>query len=142
MTRMYFYRCWWRVGIIACGFTVLTLKRSILTEKVARRGYHLRDVYSVDPLEIVYVREVMRTNIAGLVAEDRGWVRCRSCMLELVIFTQAQRLLPVVDENGSSEGRGDARVNCNEALASRTEMRALPLREIARDGRRRKYGAE
>jgi len=53
---------------IAHGFTVLTLKRSILTEKVARRGYHMSREYSVDPLEILFVREVMRDNIAALPA--------------------------------------------------------------------------
>ncbi|HEX5501634.1 MAG TPA: chloride channel protein [Thermomicrobiales bacterium] len=47
-------------------FTVLVLKRSILTEKVARRGYHLSREYAVDPLEILFVREVMRTNIVAL----------------------------------------------------------------------------
>ncbi|HVI71665.1 MAG TPA: hypothetical protein VM656_09285, partial [Pyrinomonadaceae bacterium] len=29
-------------AVIAHAFTVLTLRRSILTEKVSRRGYHLR----------------------------------------------------------------------------------------------------
>jgi len=51
-------------GITAHAFTVLTLKRSILTEKVARRGFHLSREYAVDPLELIYVREVMRANIA------------------------------------------------------------------------------
>src|SRR5204863_3392188 len=51
---------------LAHGFTVLVLGRSILTEKVARRGYHLSREYSVDPLEILFVREVMRPNIAAL----------------------------------------------------------------------------
>ncbi|MCA1666219.1 MAG: chloride channel protein [Thermomicrobia bacterium] len=51
---------------LAHGFTVLTLRRSILTEKVARRGYHLSREYAVDPLEILFVREVMRTNIVAL----------------------------------------------------------------------------
>ena len=46
---------------IAHGFTVLTLRRSILTEKVARRGYHLSREYAVDPLEILFVREVDAT---------------------------------------------------------------------------------
>src|SRR5664279_5339143 len=55
-------------SVVAHGFTVLTLKRSILTEKVARRGYHLSREYSVDPLEILFVREVMRPNIAALPA--------------------------------------------------------------------------
>jgi H+/Cl- antiporter ClcA len=53
-------------SVIAHFFTALTLKRSILTEKVARRGYHLSREYAVDPLEILFVREVMRTNIAVL----------------------------------------------------------------------------
>jgi H+/Cl- antiporter ClcA/CBS domain-containing protein len=49
--------------LIACmtghAFTVLTMPRSILTEKVARRGYHLTREYSVDPLEVLSVEEVM-----------------------------------------------------------------------------------
>ena len=54
---------------IAHGFTVLTLRRSILTEKVARRGYHLSREYAVDPMEILFVREVMRSNIVALPAQ-------------------------------------------------------------------------
>jgi chloride channel protein, CIC family len=54
---------------IAHGFTVLTLRRSILTEKISRRGYHMSREYAVDPLEILFVREVMRTTIAALPAE-------------------------------------------------------------------------
>lgn len=50
----------------AHAFTVLTLRRSILTEKVARRGFHLSREYSVDPLEILFVREVMRTSVVAL----------------------------------------------------------------------------
>ena len=50
----------------AHGFMVLVLKRSILTEKVSRRGYHLSCEYAVDPLEILFVREVMRAGITAL----------------------------------------------------------------------------
>lgn len=56
--------------LVACflahAFTVLTLKRSILTEKISRRGYHLSREYALDPLEILFVREVMKTNIVVL----------------------------------------------------------------------------
>ncbi|MBV8550332.1 MAG: chloride channel protein [Acidobacteriaceae bacterium] len=55
-------------SFLAHMFTVLTLKRSILTEKISRRGYHLSREYSLDPLEILFVREVMRTNIVVLPA--------------------------------------------------------------------------
>jgi H+/Cl- antiporter ClcA/CBS domain-containing protein len=53
---------------LAHGFTVLTLRRSILTEKISRRGYHLSREYAIDPLEILFVREVMRTNVVALSA--------------------------------------------------------------------------
>jgi H+/Cl- antiporter ClcA len=46
-------------SVVAHAFTVLVLKRSILTEKVARRGVHLSREYGVDPLEILLVRDVM-----------------------------------------------------------------------------------
>lgn len=46
----------------AYGLSALILKRSVLTEKVARKGFHLSREYSVDPLEILFVREVMRTD--------------------------------------------------------------------------------
>jgi len=39
--------------------SVLLLRRSVLTEKIARRGLHLSREYSVDPLEILFVHEVM-----------------------------------------------------------------------------------
>ena len=43
--------------------SVLILKRSILTEKVARRGFHVMREYSVDPLEATFVREVMDSDV-------------------------------------------------------------------------------
>ena len=52
--------------MIAHGFTVLVMRRSILTEKVSRRGYHLSREYATDPLEIIFVREAMRTNVIAL----------------------------------------------------------------------------
>ena len=41
--------------------SVLLLKRSVLTEKIARRGLHLSREYAVDPLEVLLVDEVMHT---------------------------------------------------------------------------------
>jgi len=45
--------------IAAHAVTVLLLRRSILTEKVARRGFHVTREYSVDPLAVLRVGEVM-----------------------------------------------------------------------------------
>jgi len=46
-------------SIAAHAVTVLLLRRSILTEKVARRGFHVSREYSVDPLAVLRVGEVM-----------------------------------------------------------------------------------
>ena len=45
--------------------TALIMPRSILTEKLSRRGCHLTREYGVDPLELVLVREVMSPLAAG-----------------------------------------------------------------------------
>jgi H+/Cl- antiporter ClcA len=50
---------------VAYAVSVLILPRSILTEKVARRGYHITREYAIDPLEVLFVREVMRTGAAA-----------------------------------------------------------------------------
>jgi chloride channel protein, CIC family len=49
-------------SVSAHAFTVLFQKRSILTERLSRRGYHLSREYGVDPLETVTVAEVMRAD--------------------------------------------------------------------------------
>ncbi len=47
----------------AYGVSVLMLKRSVLTEKIARRDLHLTREYSIDPLEVLFVRDVMCTEV-------------------------------------------------------------------------------
>ncbi|MGB2889843.1 MAG: chloride channel protein [Candidatus Acidiferrales bacterium] len=89
--------------VIAHGFTVLTLRRSILTEKVARRGYHLSREYAVDPLEILFVREVMRTNIAVLSPDILVKDVARSLRSDHR-HRHSQRLYPVVDDGGRLTG--------------------------------------
>src|SRR6201992_114487 len=50
----------------AYALTVLLLKRSILTEKIARRGQHVVREYSIDPFELLRVNEVMVRNVDTL----------------------------------------------------------------------------
>ena len=88
---------------IAHTFTVLVLKRSILTEKIARRGYHLSREYAIDPLEILFVREVMRVNIAAL-PSDLPIHRIRESP-RADPAAGPQRLYPVVDSAGRLERR-------------------------------------
>ena len=46
-------------SVAALGVTVLLMRRSILTEKLARRGHHVTREYSIDPFELARVGEVM-----------------------------------------------------------------------------------
>jgi chloride channel protein, CIC family len=94
---------------MAHAFTVLTLRRSILTEKISRRGFHLTREYAIDPLEILFVREVMRTRVvalpAGLTLADLPrWLHGDPA-------GRGERLYPVVDGNG-----------CLSGLATRSDL--------------------
>jgi len=73
----------------AHGFTALTLRRSILTEKVARRGFHLSREYGVDPLELLRVRDVMRHEIE-LVDSDASNVTHPEETLRMAVHGMAE----------------------------------------------------
>ena len=59
--------------LIACtasfGVTVLFMRRSILTEKVARRGHHVMREYVVDPFEVQRVADVMTRDVDTVAAD-------------------------------------------------------------------------
>ena len=82
---------------MAHAFTVILLRRSILTEKISRRGYHVSREYSVDPLEILFVREVARTNIAAL-RPTTSFREARELIHTSASERRRQRLYPVVDD--------------------------------------------
>jgi CIC family chloride channel protein len=92
--------------LVACflahAFTVLTLKRSILTEKVARRGFHLSREYSVDPLEVLFVREVMRTRLIAF--KGSGTLNEAQSMVKNGHSTHGQHLYPVIDTDRRLSG--------------------------------------
>jgi chloride channel protein, CIC family len=56
-------------SVSAYLLSALLLKRSVLTEKIARRGLHLTREYSTDPLETFFAREVMTTDPVALPAD-------------------------------------------------------------------------
>lgn len=53
-------------SVVAHGATVLLLRRSILTEKIARRGHHLVREYGVDPFDIHRIEEVMDRDVVTI----------------------------------------------------------------------------
>ena len=116
--------------MIAHGVTVLTLRRSILTEKVARRGFHLSREYAIDPLEIIFAREVARTNVLALPA-DATVERVAEVLSSGVSPRHGQRLFPVVGSDAKLVGvvtRSALRHWVDLARADRTAM--TPLAQI------------
>jgi H+/Cl- antiporter ClcA/CBS domain-containing protein len=114
---------------IAHAFTVLVLDRSILTEKVARRGFHLSREYAVDPLEILFTREVMRANIVALPAGAPFDTLVTS--LRVDPEKGPQRLYPVVDDGMRVLGVV-TRVDLQQHVAATPESRAGQLDAILR----------
>lgn len=55
-------------SVAALGVTVLLMRRSILTEKLARRGHHVTREYSIDPFELARVRDVMDQDVPSVSA--------------------------------------------------------------------------
>jgi H+/Cl- antiporter ClcA/predicted transcriptional regulator len=85
-------------AVVSHAFTVLSMKRSILTEKVARRGYHISREYTVDPLEILSVGEVMTRDVVSIPAS----MPVRDLLGKYFFNGRAARHqgFPVVDKDG------------------------------------------
>jgi len=91
--------------VAAYAVTVLLLKRSILTEKIARRGQHITREYGIDPYELTRVSEVMIRDVdvlsSSLTAAEAG----------AAFRAGGRRIYPVVDAARRPVGfasRGDA----------------------------------
>lgn len=109
---------------VAHGATVLWLRRSILTEKLSRRGFHVGREYAVDPLELVVASEVMQTTVAVLPVSLR--LSELDGALSAAPKPAGQRLYPVVDEDGrlvSVVARSHLRVLIAEAQLRDTDPR-------------------
>jgi chloride channel protein, CIC family len=82
--------------VMAHATTVLLLRRSILTEKIARRGHHVTREYSVDPFESMRVSEIMAKPVACLPAD-------RSINDVVAFFTEPgairHKSYPIVDDD-------------------------------------------
>ncbi|HET6340436.1 MAG TPA: chloride channel protein [Polyangiales bacterium] len=76
-------------AVVAHGFTVLTVRRSILTEKIARRGFHVTREYAIDPFEVLFVRDVMHSSVVVLPASAGAGV------VAALLASHAGRLEPL-----------------------------------------------
>ncbi len=89
-------------GAAAHAFTVLTLRRSILTEKMARRGFHISREYAIDALEILFVRDVMHSTVEAL--PSAATATEVTALLVASPGGDRQRLYPALDTTGSLAG--------------------------------------
>jgi H+/Cl- antiporter ClcA len=126
--------------------SVLILRRSVLTEKIARRGLHLSREYSVDPLEVLFVDEVMSPE-ANVAAESAAPLVYRDDTLRHVAYVMAESdltHLPVADRG--EPGRRVGTVSLEQLLAGRLRdlqeerhservLRPLDLVGLGRDRR-------
>lgn len=111
--------------------SVIILKRSVLTEKIARRGLHLTREYSVDPLEVHLVRQ-LETPATTTFRGDQSAGGATALLREAHHGGDgdgllAQRLYPVLDDSGHLTG-----------VVTRTELLhgdpddARPLSDLSR----------
>jgi CBS domain-containing protein len=115
--------------LVACTIahlvSVLTLKRSILTEKIARRGYHVTREYEIDPLHALLMRDVMATDVLSvdpLTPTAELYER-----LPEGGTARRQRLYPVLD----SEERLVGVLAFSDLIAARHSPRPIKAGEIA-----------
>ncbi len=89
-------------ALVSYGFVVLTLPRSILTEKLSRRGYHLSREYSVDPMEGLFVKDAMETGMKTI-SPDATILEAQRA-LQVETGKDVQRLFPVIGTEGNMVG--------------------------------------
>jgi CIC family chloride channel protein len=99
--------------LIACAaahaVTVLIMRRSILTEKVARRGYHVMREYIVNPLARIRVADVMERDAPTLPANQKLDVILRGLAAHDQVLGR-RYAWPLLDSEGRLAGivtRGD-----------------------------------
>lgn len=80
---------------IANLISTFVLKRSILTEKVARRGFHVMREYQVEPMEALFVREAMQQDVLTVDPEEP--IALLATGIAARPAGRRQRLYPVTD---------------------------------------------
>jgi H+/Cl- antiporter ClcA len=117
---------------VAYAVTVLLLKRSILTEKIARRGHHISHEYGIDPFDLARIRDVMVRDVETL-----------SVLMPVAqaidFFTSAaarHRAYPVVDEHHHLCGmvtRADVLGWTRDADFAETDLKVATLADLISD---------
>ncbi|MGE0289942.1 MAG: chloride channel protein [Bradyrhizobium sp.] len=118
-------------AVAAYAVSVLVIRRSILTERIARRGRHVLQEYTVDPLSFLQARQVMTASPQTLPGTLPITEVCKFFADEA-----RHRSYPVIDANGKLLGlasRSDvlcwqgAALLPDETLAEHVSDASLPV---------------
>ncbi|MCC6730566.1 MAG: chloride channel protein [Chthonomonadales bacterium] len=118
------------VGCIASeAVSVLLLRRSILTEKVARHGHHITREYAMDPFDICRVGEAMESNptplradmrLADLAAGAAGGYQAMARVHAAPIVDGAGRLVGVITQSDILRALEEPDGDCTTVLEAGT----------------------
>jgi H+/Cl- antiporter ClcA/predicted transcriptional regulator len=118
--------------VAAYAVTVLLLRRSILTEKIARRGQHITREYGVDPFELTRASDIMIRQVDTLPAAMTVGEACDFFSSR----EKTHRVYPVVETDGRLVGvvsRADAlrwqdkEEFATQSLAERVSDGSMPV---------------
>ena len=115
-------------SLAAFAVTVLLMRRSILTERIARRGLHLTREYTVDPFDVMRVGTIMAKPVDTLPATMK--VTDTVAFFSLDVAASRHKSYPVIDEHGKLAGI------VSRADVLRWTRRRLGRRHRARHGLR------
>ena len=112
--------------------TVLLMRRSILTQKVAHRGYHITREYSVDPLSMIRVNDVMDKNPL-IIPSSMKVSELSNRIADLDPYLMRRHGILIVDENKNLVGiitRGDLVRIVQKGINSETTVLEAGNRDI------------
>jgi len=115
--------------VFAYGVTVLLLKRSILTEKIARRGHHISREYHVDPFDLVRVSAIMTQAVDTL--PDTATVA--QAVAHFTTLQPVHTSYPVVDAQGVVMGEVTRADSLAWALNAQDDSRTLAQMLVGRE---------
>ena len=115
--------------VFAYGVTVLLLKRSILTEKIARRGHHISREYHVDPFDLVRVSAIMTQAVDTL--PDTATVG--QAVAHFTTLQPVHTSYPVVDAQGVVVGGVTRADSLAWALNAQDDSRTLAQMLVGRE---------
>ncbi|CAB3793866.1 chloride channel protein [Pararobbsia alpina] len=114
--------------LVAHGFSTVVMKRSILTEKIARRGRHIYREYGVDPLERHYVDEIMCRDVETIDAS----LSVQQALETYFGSRQTHRAYPVI-RGGKVVGMADRTVLESGSNGSGSLARSISIADAMPD---------